>query len=201
MHAHFPQTTIQLTYTKGIVKVLGILRIDGTSKHITEILTTVDLLLRNGGINLLGRLLHILRILIGQIVLSEDGVHLSIVVTRLSKDIHHRANNVLMLIVGPLHHLHHRLVVGLATFQLALGNDDVVHESVVERYEEGHIFLHTQLANDLIMGTLDNLNDHRLFDMFVATGHVGYLHAVTVQSRHRVALSHKYWCTTIIGQE
>ena len=41
------------------------------------------------------------------------------------------------------------------------------------------------------MGTLDNLNDHRLFDMFVATGHVGYLHAVTVQSRHRVALSHK----------
>ena len=65
MHAHFPQTTIQLTDTKGIVKVLGILRVDGTSKHVTEILTAVDLLLRNGGINLLGRLLHILRILIG----------------------------------------------------------------------------------------------------------------------------------------
>ena len=65
MHAHFPQTTLQLTDTKGIVKVLGILRVDGTSKHVTEILTAVDLLLRNGGINLLGRLLHILRILIG----------------------------------------------------------------------------------------------------------------------------------------
>ena len=65
MHAHFPQTTLQLTDTKGIVKVLGILRVDGTSKHVTEILTAVYFLLRDGSVDLLGSLLHILRILIG----------------------------------------------------------------------------------------------------------------------------------------
>ena len=106
-----------------------------------------------------------------------------------------------MLIIGPLHHLHHRLVVGLATLQLALGDDNVVHESIVERDEEGHILLHTQFTDNLIMGTLDDFNNHRLLDVLVTACHIRHLHAVAIQRRHRVALCHKYWCATIIGQE
>ena len=128
-------------------------------------------------------------------------MHLGIVLTRLTEDIHHRPDDVLMLVVRPLHHLHHSLVIRLTTFQFALGDDDVMHEGGVLRHQEGHILLHTQTTYDLVMGSLHNLDHHRLLDMLVATRHIRHLHTVAVHRRHRVTFSHEHRCTTIVGQE
>ena len=181
MHAHFPKATVELADRQGIIEVLGILGVDGTGEDLTEILTTVDLLLGDGGIDLLGGLLHVLRILIGQVVLGEDGMHLGIVVTRLTQDIDHRTDDVLVFGIRPLDDLHHGLVVGLTTLELPLGDDDVVDEGRVLWNEEGPVLIDTQPTNDLVVGALDDLNDHRLLDMFITTGHVGHLHTIAVQ--------------------
>ena len=77
-----------------------------------------------------------------------------------------------MLIVGPLDDLHHSLVVGLATLQFTLGDDDIMNEGRILWNEEGPVLIHTQFTNDGIVGTTYNLNDHRLLDMLVATGHI-----------------------------
>ena len=186
---------------EGVVEVLGILGVDGTGEHMAEVLSAGNLLLADGGIDALGRLLHVLGILVGQVVLRQDGVHLGIVVARLPEYVYHAADDVLVLCIGPLYHLHHGLVVGLAALQLALGYDDVVDEVLVLGDEHGQLALHHQLAYYLLVGVVHYLDDHSLLDVPVAAGHVGHLHAVAVHSRHRVALSHEDGGAAIVGQE
>ena len=89
-----------------------------------------------------------------------------------------------MFVVRPLYHLYHRLVVGLTTLQLTLGDDDIVDEGRVLRHQEGHILLHPQTTYDLIVGTTHDLNHHRLLDMLVTTRHIRHLHTVAVHRRH-----------------
>ena len=76
-----------------------------------------------------------------------------------------------------------------------------MNEGGVLGNQEGPVFLDTQLSDNLVVSTTDNLDDHRLLDMLVATGHIGDLHLIAVHCRHRVALSHEHRRTTIIGQE
>ena len=111
-------------------------------------------------------------------------MHLGIVIPRLTKDIDHGAYDVLMLCIRPLDHFHHSLIVCLTPFQLALGDDDVVDEGVILRNEERPVFVDTQFSDNLVVGTLDDLDDHRLLDMLVATGHIRHLYPVAVHRRH-----------------
>ena len=106
-----------------------------------------------------------------------------------------------MFVVRPLYHLYHRLVVGLTTLQLTLGDDDVVDKSRILGHQEGHILLHPQTTYNLVTTALYDLDHHRLLDMFVTTGHIRHLHTVAVHRRHRVTFSHEHRCTTIVGQE
>ena len=106
-----------------------------------------------------------------------------------------------MLGIRPLGDFHHSLVVGLTTLQLALGDDDVVNEGRILRNQEGPVVFDTQFSDNLIVSTTDDLDHHSLLDMLVATSHIGYLYLVAVHRRHRIALSHKDGCSSIIGQE
>ena len=141
MHTDFPMLAL-LSDGQRIVEVLGILRIDGAGKDIAEILTAPDFLRGNARINLLGSLLHILRILIRQTVLRQDGVHLDGVVALFSEHVNHLANHVLRLSRRPLDNLHHRLVASLAALQFLLGNKDVVGKDVSLGHQEGIVFFH-----------------------------------------------------------
>ena len=201
MDAYLPEPIVELTDREGIVEVLGILGVDGAGKHVAHILTTVNFLLGDGGINLLCRLLHVLRILVGQVVLSQDGMHLGIVLACLSEDINDRADNVLMLTIRPLRHLYHCLVVRLTALELTLGDNDIVDEGRILRNEESHVLLHTQTTDYLVTSTTYDLNDQRLLDMLVATSHIRYFHTVAIHRRHRVTLSHEHRGAPIIGQE
>ena len=128
-------------------------------------------------------------------------MHLGIVLTRLAEDIDDGADDVLMFGIGPLYDLHDGLIVSLTALQLALGDDDVVDESGVLGDEEGPVLLDAQLTHDGVMGALDNLDDHCLLDVLVATGHIGHLHTVAIHRRHRVALGHEHRGAAIVGQE
>ena len=80
MDANLPEFPL-FADTECIIEVLGILGVDGTGKDIPVILTATDFLRCNARIDFLGGFLHILRILVRQSVLSQDSVHLHIVVT------------------------------------------------------------------------------------------------------------------------
>ena len=201
MNTNLPQSVIQLSDTQCIVKVLGVLRVDGAGKHFTKILATGYFLCRNSSIYLLSSLFHILRILIRQVILSQYGVHLCIVLASLTQYINYTSDDVLMLLIGPLYYLNHSLVVGFSALKFALGYDDIVYKGCIRCYQEGHILLYTQLTYDSIMGSLNYLNNHSLLDMLVATSHQRYFHAIAVHCRHRVSLGHEYRRTAIIGHK
>ena len=128
MHAHFPQTVVQRSYRQGIIKVLGILGVDGECGDISEILPLLIVLFGDFARNLVGGFLHLLRIFVGQSVLSQNGVHLGIVVACGSKHIDDFAHDVLVFRCGPLGDFHQHLVAVFPSFELVLGYDDVVDE-------------------------------------------------------------------------
>ena len=71
--------------------------VDGAGESVAEVLAFGIVFGCYLSRNLLGSLLHILRILVRQAVLREDSVHLDIVVASLAQHVHHLANHIAMV--------------------------------------------------------------------------------------------------------
>ena len=179
VHTDLPQLTL-LPDAQRIVKILGILGVNGTGEDIAEVLAALDFLLCDARINLLGSVLHMLRILVRQPILSQDGMHLHIVVALLAQNVNHLADNVLRVLRRPLRNAHHGLLAVLATLQLLFRYQYVVHKDVAFGHQEGKVLLHLQLADGLVYLVRQYLNDHGLLDVFLATSHHGHPDAVTI---------------------
>ena len=201
MYADLIEAVVQLLDRQCVIEVLGILRVDGAGPHIAEVLTLGHILRRDLPRNLLGGVLHALRILIRQTVLRQDSVHLHVVVAALTEYVDHLADDALMLLVGPSRNLHHSLVVGLTALQLILGDEDVLRERILRRYEEGNILVDAQPSDEAVLGALQDSDDLRLLDVVAATGHERYAHAVAGEGRHRVALGHEDGLAAVVGLE
>ena len=94
MHANLPKFAL-LANRQSIIKILGILRVDGTGKNITEVLATLDFLFGNTWIYLLSSILYGLRILVRQTILCEDSMHLNIVVAFLTQNVDNLTHDIL----------------------------------------------------------------------------------------------------------
>ena len=114
VHTYFPHTVLHLLDGYGVVKVLGVARVDCDGKGVAEVLSLGYLLFSDARIYLVGCRFHILRILVWQSVLSEYGMHLGVVVSSLSEDIYHLTYGVTLL-HGPVYNPHHHLVTVLST--------------------------------------------------------------------------------------
>ena len=133
MHTDLPQFTL-FANRQRIIKVLGILRVDGTGKHIAKILTALYLLFRNTRFYLLCRILDSLRILVGQTVLRQNSVHLHIVVALLTQNVNNLTHDILRVLRRPLRNFDDSLVARLAALQLLLGYQHIVYENVAFSY-------------------------------------------------------------------
>ena len=151
--------------------------------------------------DLVGGALHGLRVFVGQLVLGQDGVHLGVVVARVSQHVDHLSEDVLVVGVGPLGDLDHSPVVGLAALELALGYDDVVHEEVVGGDEVGQVAVHLETAHKLVLGAVEDLDDLGLLDVLLPARHEAHLHAVAVEGSHGVALRDEDGLVAAVGHE
>ncbi len=201
VHAHLVEPLVELLDGEGVVEVLGVGGVDGAGPRVAEVLALGHVLRRDLARDGVGRVLHVLRVLVGQPVLGQDGVHLHVVVATLTEHVHHLSDEVLVLLVGPLYDFHHYLVVGLAALELLLRYEDVVGEGTVLRHAEGDVLVDAQASHKLVLGALENLDDLRLLDMLLPACHERHLHAVAVERRHRVALGHEDGLVAPVGDE
>ena len=178
MHADLIKPVVELLDRECVVEVLGILRVDGAGPRVAEILTLRHILVGDLTRDLLSSVLHPLRVLVRQSVLSQDGVHLHIVVTRLSEHVHDFTNDALMLAVGPGRDLHHGFVICLSALELILRDEDILRKSILGRDEERDILVDAQPAHKLVFGTLQDLYDLSLLDMIATACHHRHTHAV-----------------------
>ena len=200
VYTHLPKSVLQRTNGEGIIKVLGIARVDGKGGYTTEVLTLSNLLGRNLCRNTVGSLLDLLGIDIRQAKLCQDGVHLRIVLARLTQDILHHAEGVLGLF-GPLHYLDHRLVAVAPTLQVLLGDKDVVGQGAILCDQEGISTGHLQRTHKGIVGALQNLHHFTFGHTSVALGIVGNAYAVACHGMGRVTLSNEDGLPPLVGQE
>jgi len=201
MHAHFIQAVVQFFERESIVKVLGIGRVDGAGPCLAEVFALGHVLRGDFSGEFLRGILHGFRVFIGQSVLREDGVHLHIVVAALAQHVGHLAHEVTMLGVGPVGYLHESFLAVLASLELVLGNEHVVHQVVVLRHQERDVLAHAQLAHKGVLGTLQDGDDLCLLDVFLPSGHERHPHPVSGECRHRVAFGHEHWLVVAIGNE
>ena len=186
---------------QGIVEVLGIAGVDCTSEDFPEILTLLQVLLRHLAADLVGGLLHLFRIAIGQTILRQDGMHLSVVVSRRTENVYHLSDHVLMTVIRPLDNAHHSLVVGFTSLQQPARYDDVAHEEIVLCHEKCHVILNEQSAHKSIFGTLQDLCHLCLLDMVATACQEGEPDTVPIESRERVTLRDKDRCAASVWND
>ena len=82
MDAHLPAAVRQATDRECIVKVFGVFGVDREGCHLAEVLTLGDILRRNLAWDAPRSFLDIFRITRRQTILSQDGVHFRVVISR-----------------------------------------------------------------------------------------------------------------------
>ena len=182
--------SLEHPYADGIVKVLGVIGVDGESHHLAAVLAPAYLLRGDTRFYAVSRLLHRLGIGIRQPELGQDSMHLSGVLARLPQDVHDLSHGVLA-VAGPLDDFHYRLVARLALLQFPHGNEDIVGQRAVLGKQVGIVLAHLQGAHIGPVGTLHDFHHLSLTHVVAATGHHGCLHHIPVHGFHRVALSHE----------
>ena len=164
MDADFPAILAHGADGEGVVKVLGVVRVDGKGRDRPKVLAPRNLFGRDTGLQLLGRGLDALRVGIGQAVLGQDGVHLGIVLALTAQDVDHLSDRALR-VFGPVRNLDHCLVARLPAFQLVLRYEDVRRQGAPFRHEEAEALLHLEAAHEGVFLPLQNLDDFRLARM------------------------------------
>ena len=106
-----------------------------------------------------------------------------------------------MVGIRPLGYLHQSTVVCLSALQFLLRNKDVMNKEILLCYKKGNVLLDTQPSNEGVFLPLQYRDDHCLFYMILTACHELNSHLVAIQSRHRITLRDKDWCTTILWQE
>ena len=79
VYAYFPQTFYYGANGEGIVKVFGVVRVDGEGGHLSEVFALADFFRRNIVGDEVGCFLYILRIGVGQSVFGQDSVHFGVI--------------------------------------------------------------------------------------------------------------------------
>ena len=155
---HFPHAFLDRADGDGIVEVLGIARVDGEGEHIAEVLALGNLLGRDAWVDAVGSLLHSLWVFVWQTKLSQDGMHLSVVVSALAEDVNHFADRVAG-ILWPRGDLHQCLLARVSSLQLVDRDEDVVRQRTVGIDEEGKLLAHLQTADERLLVALDDFDD------------------------------------------
>ena len=200
VHAYFPQVLAQRADGQGIVEVLRILGVDGKGRHAAEVLPLRDFLCLNLGGNLFRRVLHRLGVHVGQAELGQDGVHLGVVVARLSQYVNHLPDGVLGL-VGPLYHFHHSLVAVLSSLEPFFRDEYVVGQRPVLGKQESIRLGHLQRAHKRVVGPLQYLH-HLAFGLApLALGVEHDFYPVVVHGMGRVALGNEYRIAAAVGDK
>ena len=201
VYAHLPEVLAEGTDGEGIVKVLGIVGVDGEGKHVAHVDAAGYLVGRDDVADVVGGILHGKRILVGKSKLGEDGVHLHVVVASFTKDVHYLTYGVAGSL-GPLYNLHYGLVAALAALELVARDEDVIVERAALGEQEGIVALHLEDTYESIVGPLEDLH-HLAFGHAAATaaGKEAHAHAVAMQGVHRVTLGNVYRLLVLLGGE
>ncbi len=158
MHADLPVAVFQLAYGEGVVKVLGISRVYGECSDLAEVFAPRHFFIGNAGIDLVGSLLHSLRVAVGQAVLGKYGVHLGVVLPFPAEDIHDHTARC-HLVVAPFLDACHSLVTVLCAVQLGARYEDVGSEELRVGHQHGDIVVvYLDLADKRLLLGLDDFH-------------------------------------------
>ena len=141
VNSHLIIAVIECANRKCVVKVLGILRVDGKcgdSAHIAAFCYHIG---GDAGIDFISRKHNILGIDVWQPELGKYGILFRVIIAGLTENVNNLAYRAVG-IVGPLDNACYRLVAGVSAFEFILGNENIGCEKLGIGYKVGEIFLH-----------------------------------------------------------
>ena len=200
VYAYFPKAVFQPSDGEGVVKVLGILGVDGEGGDAAEVFALGYFFGGDFGRNLVGGFLYGGGVDVGQAELGEDGVHLGGIVSGTAQDVDHLADGVLGFI-GPFYYFDDGFVACLSAFQLFFGDKDIVGERTVLRNEEGVRFGYFERAYKGVVGSFQYFDYFAFGFASAAFGVEGDAHTVVVHGVCRVAFGDEYRVAAAFGDE
>ena len=190
MHTHFPVSVIQLASRKGIVKVLGIFRVDGKGQDLTEILTLGNFFFRDNFRYLICRLFHIFRISIRQAEFCQYRMHFGCILTGHTQNIDHFTQRVLGF-VRPFNDTDNGFIAILAAFQFFFRDKYIVCQRLVLGDEEGKAFRYLQFADKCLFLAFQYFDHFGFRFSALAFGKQLHLHFITVHRMSGIPFRHE----------
>ncbi len=117
VNAHLVVSVFELLIRKGVIKILGISRVDGKGGEGSAIAAPADLLFRNFDFNLRGNLFHFFGEGKRKVVFYQDGLHLHLVVAGRSEHLFHSPERIVG-VSRPVGKCHHHLLTIFGVFQI-----------------------------------------------------------------------------------
>jgi len=183
--AHFEVAAVEVPHAQGIVEILGVFGVDGERGHVPHVAAALDLF----GIELLGDglclIFHILREMVGQAELQQDGVHFRLVDARCAQHFDHLGDGRVVG-RGPILEPDGDLDVRRGIVQEAGRNEEVAVQALVGGDAEGVILHGLQHDHVQLAGPLHHPGDVR--HLAPATVHPADFHGVPPEGGSRVAL-------------
>ena len=199
VYTDFPVAVLEFFDREGIVKVLGIGGVDGKSGHTAHIAALCYLLRSDTGIQGFGGLGHILRVLVGQAELGQDGVDLGIVLTGDTQHVNHLADGRVG-VLGPIDNLDDHLVAGPSSCQLVQRDEDVGSQEFAVCSQLCEVLHHLQGAHKHLFLALENFYYFGFGLHSVSCSADVHQHAVAVQGMHRVTLGNHDGQAVVAGR-
>ena len=187
VHAHLPDAVAYAAHRERVVEVLGVGRVDGEGRHGAEVAARVDLLLRDAGVDGLGRRLDLRLEAVGQLVFGQNGVHLRVVVARHAEPLDQLAHGALAARL-PVDDAHDDLLAVAHVGAVALREVDVHRHAARVGLDEDLVGAYLGDADVGFAVALHDARDLALELPVAAAVHDHDLHAVAVQGVGRVAL-------------
>ena len=141
VHADLPYAVFHLLDGYGVVEVLSVARVDGECESVTEVLAFRYLLVGDLRRYLVGCRLHLSGVGVWQSVLSENGVHLCVVLSCLSENVNHLTLRV-AYVHRPVSDAYCDFVIVLGFFPFVGRYGDVVQQACVRREQISLVVLH-----------------------------------------------------------
>ena len=160
MDAHLEIAALQRPERKRVVEVLGIGRVDGKGKGLTEVATLRQISSRNLLGYLICRILNGLFKLIRKVELCKDGMHLRLIGARGAEHIDNMAIGA-VLTASPAFHPGRDLIAGLRTHRQRFLPVDlyvVRHETALHQHP-GRSADHVEHAHERLFGALDDIDN------------------------------------------
>ena len=147
-----------------------------------------------------GSTFHIFGIGVGESIFRQNSVHLRVVLSLLSQDVHHFSARTLS-VIRPIHNFHNGFVARLSAVEQIARNENVSTDLSFSEQETIAVVFHVKTSHKGVFCAANNLHHFCFSRVTATTRHHRHAHHITIKRMMRIEFRHEEFFSAIVGHK